>query len=1108
MSSDVTGRPWELAIRHSSGRGGHERVVLELSSGDGAREVVEVPFKPLLNDEIREMLHWYFDDFRAELPASEALAERVERTLLDAGSALGYRIEDDKRTLARFGARATAAGVHLLHVRVSSNDPDFLREPWELLVLPESKYFVAATGASFVRGPRVEAEGELEREPIESRGLGPSSPLRALRVVDRQPDKRGGGARGLRMQADLLRYGGALAVELLVESSGPALLARLSRDAGVPHVVHLCGRLEARGDSKRIEFGDGSEGIDSKALFDALARSAVDAVLLDIRVARGEDRAVRAGLALDALRSGVSNVVLLAENADAITAERCFHELYVSFAAGLGVHRGVVEARKRLQKAFLDEANACQGRPYGLQPWSLLTHYGRKDVVFLSQPAAPTELEDSPPFASARGKMFGFLGDYLRGEAFHGGEADCMSALAALERGVVPVFVGPSGSGKTRALHACALSRAVEGDTQAAFYWDFAAEDYTANDVIQMMAGVLGVERPEEAERHAVLDKVAEARGVLVLDNFPGRPESEPSDGSVATAELLREAVARGARCLVSCDAATRLPAGGKLDALWQPLPLRALTAVDGPEVVREKLGARTAEEVCAIAKVAHGNPFLLVKISALASPGGVREAVQACARALGGEGGGPPSDPVRAFYSFRWQTLDPRWQRLLVACLDLRDLYLEVLMIASDGPSGLSPRAGELWEALELPPGERFADAMAAWERAGFLIRRPYGRNIDPSAVAFLQQRRGEALAEAARARIAGPLAALVCEGCATLVRRLRQQQHPWMTQHLISNRALWAKQIESLWFRGDHAPAAESMVALETLLVQARLIRDYAAWAKGMLERTDFERIRGASDPAAVVGWLSLAGAALAEPPHAALPAIADSLPYWSSWIERASDDGDSDVLFERVFSFVRQVLDLRGEHAGLKRVSEIAVARFAGRGRTPQLVAALKLLCACEHELGDATASRAVEDRLIHEIDYGGFPAGARDRVVLDLAGMRRKQGQYDDCERLLSILDQAGSDQPSGAAAEMVRAQLDLDFGRDEQGAQRLCELWKRTMAGRPGANVDQLLQALAVAESKLGADRFAAVYRDFAGDTPTPRDLQRSSEESRPGQVGR
>lgn len=1102
MNKDVTGRPWELAIRHPSGGGRQERVVLELSDGDGAREVVEVPWKPLLNDELREMLHWYFDEFRAELPAGQGLAERVERTLLEAGNALGYRIEDAKRTLARFGTRASAAGVHQLQVTVSSDDPDFLREPWELLVLPESKYFVSAAGASFVRVLRT--AGELERPPLESRGLGPSSPLRVLRVVDRHTDeKRGGGARGLRMQAELLRYGGTLAVQLLVESSGPALLARLSRGTDVPHIVHLCGRFEARGDGKRLEFGDGSEGIDSQALFDALAKSEVDAVLLDVRVTRGEDRTARVRLALDALRRGVNNVILLAENADAITAERCFHEVHASCAAGLSLHRGVIEARKRLQKAFLDEANACQERPYGLQPWSLLTHYGRKDVVFLSEPAAPTDLEDSTAFANVRAKMFGFLGDHLRGEAFHGGEADCVRALAALEQGAVPVFLGPSGSGKTSTLHACALSRVVEGDAQAAFYWDFAAEDYTVDDLVHMMAGVLGVERPDKAERHVVLDKIAEARAVLVLDNFPGRPEAEPSEGSTATAELLREAVARGARCLMSCDAATRLPtgeaAGGGLDALWRPLPLHALTALEAPEVVREKLGTRTAEDVCALAKVGHGNPFLLTRISALALLGSAQETAQECARALGAKGGEPPSDPVRAFYDWRWSSLDPRWQRLLVACLDLRHIYLEILMIAADGPSGRAPRAGGLWEALELPPGERFTDAMTAWERAGFLVRRPYGRCIDPSAVAVLRQAREEALPEAKRDRIAGPLAALVCEGCATLTRRLRQQQHPWMTQHLIANRALWAKHIEGLWLRGDYGPASDSMQALEALLAQARLGSDYAAWAKVMLERTDFERIQASSDPAAVVGWLSLARAALTEAPPAGLPAIAQSLPFWSSWLERAGEDGDREGSFERVFWFVQQALDLQGDHAGVKRVSELAVARFAGQGRTPQLIAALKLLCACEHELGNATASRAAEDRLVHEIDYGGLPAGARARVLLELASMRRKQGKYEDAERLLALLDPAGSDQPIGAAAELVRGLLELDLGRGEQAAQRLCELWKRTLAGRPGVSVEPLQLALARVESKLGAERFAAVYRDFAGDTPTPRDLARSSE---------
>jgi hypothetical protein len=37
-----------------------------------------------------------------------------------------------------------------------------------------------------------------------------------------------------------------------------------------------------------------------------------------------------------------------------------------------------------------------------------------------------------------------------------------------------------------------------------------------------------------------------------------------------------------------------------------------------------------------------------------------------------------------------------------------------------------------------------------------------------------------------------------------------------------------------------------------------------------------------------------------------------------------------------------------------------------------------------------------------------------------------------------------------------------------------------------------------MQALAMAESKLGSERFTAIYRSFAGDTPTPEDLRRLS----------
>ena len=135
-----------------------------------------------LSENFRATLEWYFKDYLQETQA-QGMDKEVVAKLILLGQHMGDNLLGEDHELIKVKELIEEDGFENLEVHVTSSNPDFFRELWELSVLPESKYMLSSVSKSFVR--QITSPNNCLLDTEVNFDLSTDSPLKIVHLISR-----------------------------------------------------------------------------------------------------------------------------------------------------------------------------------------------------------------------------------------------------------------------------------------------------------------------------------------------------------------------------------------------------------------------------------------------------------------------------------------------------------------------------------------------------------------------------------------------------------------------------------------------------------------------------------------------------------------------------------------------------------------------------------------------------------------------------------------------------------------------------------------------------------------------------------------------------------
>lgn len=1058
-----------LEIADAQGEGATNKPMLQLQwrvNASSGRTVI--PFASPVTTNMAEVLRLDRQPLRSWRASEYDRAQSLERTLLTLGRALGNALVDADYALLAF-CEALERSDHLgsLRIAVLSDHPEVTAVPWELLILPDSRYVVAASGAAFVRAPRT---FRPFADPACTRELGgsPENALGYLRL-DACASRP-----GLQLE-DLtksLTWQNALRVAL-----GPAPGWSTTLPEPGPQsweILHWSGAIKRHNLELSLSLRDslGNEQTVSARDLLAVARALGTELMILEPTSGGE---LLHDLATAALQADIPNVLTVAEHDQQGWPSRWLHHLLECIGDGLGLQQAVVETRKRIQRATLTARQAENELPHAVGHANLLRHYSARDVVFFAKP-----LVRAPEPRPAHPGMFGFEPGWQSQEL---GDAAALRVHEALTVHGAALVHTAHGGGLTHALQRTALLSLLTQSAQRAYCWDFARVSYSVRDVLEMVADANGETNPENVTERSVLASLAEKPALFVFDNFDVllREKSGLEDLLALIASIRQQ------RCLCLVGTHEAVSASALPLVVLPPVSERdcvAMAAAHG--LAPRKLGPKFFQ----LTEQLQGLPLLVERMLGSLNESNLDDLLLEASTQFGA--GHERAQLTARLHSRRFEKLQAHWQRLVRAWEPLGPLPLQLLTIAVDGPGGERSQAGsELWRALGVPVSASCANAMAELQHAGFAVDNGTGMCLSDAALRFLRDQNMEPVGDT----IHHALAVALCHGLLRLLSTRPGGLPNALKRNLLRQRAQLREQVEAALVAGESILATRTFLALFSLLQEAQLTAEASAWAARLLQSagpTLYER----GEPQLSIAWLSIAQRVPVLPYKAQLEHGADHFAAMLLSGRMGAAPGHA-ALLPLAVSFLQTFCDQTGDVTRYRDVACAAADLYRARDNKLLLAQELTALAAAEHLLGNEAERDRIEHELLHEFSYGESPASTKLQTdtLVRIARMRMGRQDHDAAEAALKPLDHTQVDGAVDPAVLLCRG--DLAFLRQDWqlASEYICRLWKAALSGAKGVNIDLTAQRLAQLAEKLGKEPFSALYSKYAGDdTPTPAAL--------------
>jgi len=612
----------------------HEGDSIQLSWQRGQsnpRPAPSVTFTHPFDEQALADLRWYLEEYlRWPYGLAPDNAAKIEQKFQDWGEQLFELVFRSSEKAREFFQAATYEGLNQCELVITSDSPEVLNLPWELLYSPSDRQFLAPSLAGMSRSLSeyaVRAEmGDL-----------PQDKLNILLVIARPYGEKDIALKTIArpLLEALANIRPKVNLKVLRPPSFEQFERELNANRGFYHIVHFDGHGDFDTNSIGFQhsFGQAGQGLlvfeKNDGSPDIVTAAKIAQNLADCRVPifvlnacksaqEGEEKFSSVATRLVSL--GAKGVVAMAYSVYAQAAKHFMGRLYGELAAGATLDSAVAAGRK-------DVLNKPQRpSPKGdkpLQDWLVPVLYQQESY----QPFIPTTTDadvlDIEAFLEPTvSNLVGFPEEGAYG--FIGRDYDILRLERAFRQNNIVLLQGMAGVGKTEL--ACGFARwldQTQGRTGKIFFVSFEHGATLSNVVNQVGREVWGDKFSQyraEQQQQAVLKYLKTQPSLLIWDNF------EPVVGFPAGNEPLLNASERE-----SLQQFLKDLRGGKswvlitsrreerwLDCGYRLLDLRGLREQDVEELAAKILQtagvdrARLSSEYLELLKLLGGHPFSL----------------------------------------------------------------------------------------------------------------------------------------------------------------------------------------------------------------------------------------------------------------------------------------------------------------------------------------------------------------------------------------------------------------------------------------------------------------------------------------------------------------
>jgi len=615
----------------------HEGDSIQLSWQRGQanpRPAPSVTFTHPFDEQALADLRWYLEEYlRFPYGIFPDNAAKIEQKFQDWGEQLFELVFRSSEKAREFFQAATYEGLHQCELVITSDSPEVLNLPWELLYSPSDRQFLAPSLAGMSRSLSeyaVRAEmGDL-----------PQDKLNILLVIARPYGEKDIAlktiARPLLQALSNIRQ--KVNLKVLRPPSFEQFERELNAHRGFYHIVHFDGHgdfdansigfqhtLGAAGQGLLVfEANDGSPQIITAAqIAQNLADCRVPIFVLNACKSGQEGEEKFSSVATRLVSLGAKGVVAMAYSVYAQAAKHFMGRLYGELAAGATLDSAVAAGRKDVLNKPL-RPSPKGDKP--LQDWLVPVLYQQESYQPFSKvgSAHPTnEIPDIEDFLEPTvSNLVGFPEEGAYG--FIGRDYDILRLERGFRQNNIVLLQGMAGVGKTEL--ACGFARWLEetqGRTGKMFFMSFEHGATLSNVVNQVGREVWGdkfSQYPAEQQQQAVVRYLKTQPSLLIWDNF------EPVAGFPAGNEPLLNASERD-----SLQRFLKDLRGGKswvlitsrreerwLDCGYRLVDLRGLREQDVEELAAKILQtagvdrAKLPPEYLDLLKLLGGHPFSL----------------------------------------------------------------------------------------------------------------------------------------------------------------------------------------------------------------------------------------------------------------------------------------------------------------------------------------------------------------------------------------------------------------------------------------------------------------------------------------------------------------
>jgi tetratricopeptide (TPR) repeat protein len=494
------------------------------------RPAPSVTFTHPFDEQALTDLRWYLEEYlRFPYGLAPDNAAKIEQKFQDWGEQLFELVFRSSEQARQFFQAATYEGLNQCELVITSDSPEVLNLPWELLYSPSDRHFLAPSLAGMSRSLSDYAVREICDLPQDK--------LNILLVIARPYGEKDIAlktiARPLLEALSTIRQ--KVNLKVLRPPSFEQFERELNANRGFYHIVHFDGHgdydpnsigfqhtLGAAGQGVLVfEAADGSRQIiPAKQIAQNLANCRVPIFVLNACKSAQEGEEKFSSVATRLVSLGAKGVVAMAYSVYAQAAKHFMGRLYGELAAGATLDSAVAAGRREILNKRL-RPSPKGDKP--LQDWLVPVLYQQESYTPFIPTTTDVDVLDIEDFLEPTvSNLVGFPEEGAYG--FVGRDYDILRLERAFRQNNIVLLQGMAGVGKTEL--ACGFARWLEetqGRTGKMFFMSFEQGATLSNVVNQVGREVWGEkfsQYPAEQQQQAVLNYLKTQPSLLIWDNF------------------------------------------------------------------------------------------------------------------------------------------------------------------------------------------------------------------------------------------------------------------------------------------------------------------------------------------------------------------------------------------------------------------------------------------------------------------------------------------------------------------------------------------------------------------------------------------------------------